>query len=349
MRIGIHPDNMWGTSYSEKWAEFLTAKGVEVKTLNLLESDVLLQLAKCSGVMCRYFHIQQDKQSLQRILYTIEHYLEIPVFPNSRTAWHYDEKVAQSYLLDAIRAPQPLNWIFWDRDRALSWADAACFPVVFKLSVGAGASNVIKIEARDEALKFIEMMFGPGIFPMTMNEYRSDPSIRSLEQMKTLLWRTMHAFKYALLSVYPPLPDTWWKPEHGYALFQEFLPGNSFDTRVTIIGNRAFAFRRMNRPGDFRASGSGIIDYDHCKIDQRCLEIAFETSRSGGFQTMAYDFLYKNESPVICEISYTFVDTGVYSCPGHWDSDLNWHKGQMWPEEAQVIDFMNRITASHGS
>ena len=77
--------------------------------------------------------------------------------------------------------------------------------------------------------------------------------------------------------------------------------------------------------------------------------IAFETSQKGGFQTMAYDFLYKNESPVICEISYTFVDTAVYLCPGHWDSDLNLHKGQMWPEEAQVSGFMNQIAASHGS
>ena len=344
MRIGIHPDNMWGTSYSEKWTEFLTARGVEVITLDLLESDALLQAAKRSGVMCRYFHVQQDKQSLQRILYAIEHYLKIPVFPESQTAWHYDEKVAQWYLFDALRAPQPQSWVFWDRERALSWADTACYPVVFKLSVGAGASNVRKIETRDEALRFIERMFGPGMFPMTMNEYRSDPSIRSLAQMKTLLWRTMHAAKYALFGAYPPLPDTWWKPEHGYALFQEFLPGNAFDTRVTVIGDRAFAFRRMNRPGDFRASGSGNIDYDQGKIDRRCLEIAFETSRKGGFQTMAYDFLYKDKSPVICEICYTFVDTAVYACPGHWDSNLTWHEGKMWPEEAQIEDFITEVS-----
>ncbi len=349
MRIGIHPDNMWGTSYSEKWTEFLAARGVEVKILDLLADDAVLQAAECSGVMCRYFHVQQDKQSLQRILYVIQEYLKIPVFPDSRTAWHYDEKVSQCYLLDALGAPQPQSRIFWDRESALSWADTACYPIVFKLSVGAGASNVIKVEGKDDALKYIELMFGPGKFPMTMNEYRFDSSIRSFAQMKTMLWRTMHAAKYALIGVFPPLPNTWWKPEHGYALFQEFLPGNTFDTRVTVIGNRAFAFQRMNRPGDFRASGSGNIDYDHEKIDLRCLEIAFETSRKGGFQTMAYDFLYKDESPVICEISYTFVDTAVYSCPGHWDSDLNWHKGQMWPEEAQVIDFMKRVVEAYGT
>ena len=35
--------------------------------------------------------------------------------------------------------------------------------------------------------------------------------------------------------------------------FQEFLPGNAFDTRITAIGNRAFGFLRENRPRDFRA------------------------------------------------------------------------------------------------
>lgn len=29
--------------------------------------------------------------------------------------------------------------------------------------------------------------------------------------------------------------------QSGYVLFQEFLPGNSYDTRVTVIGDRAFA------------------------------------------------------------------------------------------------------------
>lgn len=31
------------------------------------------------------------------------------------------------------------------------------------------------------------------------------------------------------------------------------------DTRVTVIGHCAFGYRRYNRPGDFRASGSGRL------------------------------------------------------------------------------------------
>ena len=58
---------------------------------------------------------------------------------------------------------------------------------------------------------------------------------------------------------------------------------------------------------------------------------------------MAYDFLIKENNPVVCEISYTFSDKAVYDCPGHWDSRMQWHGGHMWPEEAQADDFIKNI------
>jgi hypothetical protein len=130
-----------------------------------------------------------------------------------------------------------------------------------------------------------------------------------------------------------------WRRHKNYVLFQRFLPGNNFDTRVTVIGDRAFAFRRMVRDDDFRASGSGRIDYDSTKIDPRCLEIAFATSRKMGFQSMAYDFLRNEDGePEFCEVSYTYVSSAVHNCPGYWDTRLNWHEGHYWPEHLHLID-----------
>ena len=45
--------------------------------------------------------------------------------------------------------------------------------------------------------------------------------------------------------------------EREYVYFQEFLPGNNFDIRIIVIGDKAFGLKRMVRKGDFRASGSG--------------------------------------------------------------------------------------------
>lgn len=351
MIIAIHPDRNWGASFSDRWAEFLSRQGVEVREVDLLRKDFLAQLTGCDGVMWRWGHNPQEKQSAKQILYAIEHRLGIPVFPASRTSWHFDEKIPQWYLLAAMGAPLPDTWIFWDFDAALSWARTAPYPLVFKLSVGAGSSNVLRVASEADAVALVERMFRGGIFPMTMNEYARRILPRSLADLKALASRLKGGTRYALLGEYPTLAPLipWWKPELGYALFQEFLPGNDFDTRVTVIGDRAFAFRRMNRPGDFRASGSGVFDCDPAAIDMRCVEIAFSISCQGEFQSMAYDFLYRNGTPVVCEMSYTFVDSAVQACPGHWDSKLAWHQGNMWPQEAQAADFLVQVTSrSHG-
>jgi glutathione synthase/RimK-type ligase-like ATP-grasp enzyme len=344
MIIGIHPDRTGKESYSEKWQEFLQARNVDVMLLDLLAADGLEQAVRCDGVMWRWVHTPQFKQTAQRILYVIEHHLEIPVFPDSRTAWHYDEKVSQYYLLKTLKAPIPRTLVFWDESAALTWARSAPYPLIFKLAAGAGAANVLKIDHKKEADRLIRQAFREGIFSMTFNEYRSPGGFpRSLSQAQAMLRRLRDAARYLWRGRYPPLPAVWWKPEYGYVLFQEFLPGNDFDTRITVIGERAFGFRRMNRPGEFRASGSGAISFDFGAIDPRCLEIAFALSERAGFQSMAYDFLFKNGEPVIAEISYTFADWAVQACPGHWDRLLSWREGRMWPEEAQVEDFIRRV------
>ena len=351
MIIGIQPDRKGLTrdDYSQKWAEFAVSHGAEVRWLDLLAPDALEQTRGLDGVMWRWTHTPGDKQSARVILYALEHHRGLPAYPNSASAWHFDDKIAQFYLLETLGAPRPLTWVFYEQQRATQWAATnAPYPLVFKLSAGAGSANVLKVNTPQQAQKLIRLMFQRGVFPYHF--YRS--------QHPKLSGRVKHALRLALTRlseaarqiIHPGEPVTypiWWKPEKEYAYFQEFLPGNTFDTRITVIGGRCFGYRRLNRPGDFRASGSGRIEHDPAAIDQRCLHIAADLSRQAGFQSMAYDFLFKDGQPVISEISYAFVDTIVQQCPGHWlatGNGLEWQAGQMWPEEAQVIDFLHAIS-----
>ena len=62
---------------------------------------------------------------------------------------------------------------------------------------------------------------------------------------------------------------------------------------------------------------------------------------------MAYDFLYdKNRNLVLIEINYAFADWAIHNCPGYWDDKLNWHKGQKWPQTAQIEDFLEYINTN---
>lgn len=133
----------------------------------------------------------------------------------------------------------------------------------------------------------------------------------------------------------------------GYVLFQEFLAGNTFDTRVTVIGNRAFGLTRGNRPGDFRASSSGILNYCPDAVDPRCVRTAFRVSGILDAQSLAFDFLRgERGEPVIGEISYCFPRPDfLRDCPGHWDAAMSWHEGHMWPEDGILEDLLKSLPA----
>src|SRR5690606_32059203 len=110
--------------------------------------------------------------------------------------------------------------------------------------------------------------------------------------------------------------------QKGYLLVQEVLDENAVDTRITVIGDRAFGFRRFNRPDDFRASGSGRIDWDQAPIAEDGVRLAFQVARTLGTQSVAVDVLRRGGQPVINEISYYYEGWAIADCPGHWKLPL---------------------------
>ena len=164
----------------------------------------------------------------------------------------------------------PATWLYWDYGQASNFIETAKYPLVFKLSNGASGSNVQRIDTVEEASSLTWHMFHRGIFPRLSIPREATKSssfcIRAayvLEvQYAAIVDRSKDAARYIFKSQFPPLPAHYWKPEFGYIYFQEYLAGNEFDTRIYVIGDHAGALRRLNRPGDFRASGSNRLDYD---------------------------------------------------------------------------------------
>ena len=342
--VGIHRSAEPG--FTVRWAGALEVRGAAVKWLDLLGTAPLEQVRGCVGVMWHWYHYPSEiRWAALPLLRVIEERLRIPVFPDLATCWHYDDKIAQSYLLEALEIPCPKTWIFWREADARAWCEQAEYPVVAKLSGGAGSTNVRLIRSVSEARAYVEECFsGAGV--VARPPLPAGAGARVWARAKRAAKRAAQALPYVLADRFPALPDeTYWMPHKNYALFQEFLPGNEFDTRVTVVGERAFAFRRLNRSGDFRASGSGRIDHDPGAIDARCVTAAFAAARRLGAQSVAFDFLFRGETcePVVGEISYAYADGAVERCPGHWDSRLQWHEGHLWPEEAHVEDFLARI------
>lgn len=316
------------------YERILAYNHIESVRLHADQPDFWEQVKQLDLFILRMKQYDSDLQLARDLLPVIDRQLGVKCYPNLASGWHYDDKVKQYHLLHSLGFPITESWIFYEKSRALDWLNEASFPLVFKLRGGAGSRNVLLVKSRRQARSLVNTMFEPGVFPE--NFFRSGSvRLKHLNPAKEL----RHLGGNLLRRLRGLDPSPYWQRQKNYVLFQRFLPGNTCDTRVTVIGERAFAFRRLVRDQDFRASGSGRIDYDQSKIDPRCLEIALEVSRKMGFQSMAYDFLVNERGePEFCEVSYTYVSRAVYDCPGYWDRDLGWHEGHHWPEHLHLAD-----------
>jgi len=353
MRVAIQPDEFSDPVHaasgnsSPRWAAALQARGHEVRWVDVHRADILDQLAGCDGFLWRHFHTIDMQQIARRLLPVIERELRLCVYPDQATCWHYDDKIAQAHLLQALGIPTPRTWVWFDRDGAERFARAAEYPLVMKLSTGAGSGNVRRIDSAEEALEWIRVLFTYGVTDLSDASFRAAPWLERVREAARFLLRGRPVHRHGLGPGGLHL---------GYALFQQFLADNAFDTRVTVIGDRAFGFRRFNRPGDFRASGSGNIDPDPSAIDLATVRLAFEAARRLGSQSVAIDGLRDGTDRVVGEISYTYSSRAVADCPGHWElrgapasGELVWMPGSMWPEDAQIADFMERLQARSAS
>ena len=143
-------------------------------------------------------------------------------------------------------------------------------------------------------------------------------------------------------------------------LFQEFIEGNAFDTRVVIQGDLAWASRRMVRKGDFRASGSGVSDLSAKAINPAALELTWRLADGIGVRSLVTDVMQRGDEPVMGEFSYTMAAHVVRIWEGHWrrgpdgivwvDEPLDWPRAAFddFITEAQSGDKARLIPATDG-
>jgi len=339
MLVGIH--NTWPHApdyISDVYREILKANSIDYIDLDSNHPDFWKQIENIDFFIYRWAHTDYHHQHAETIIPVIENFYRKPCFPNWPTCWHYDDKIKQSLMLTSMGFPACRHYVFWGEEPAFDWIEnTASFPLVFKLKTGSGSLQVKLIKDKTEATRFLRRMFSKGIITTSqgiLNTYRTF----NYDNYKTLKFFA----KTQLLNRFSmPLTKSWIK-QKNYFYVQKYYKGNEYDTRVQITGARGFAFVRYNRPNDFRASGSNNWSLDHVKIDMEFVKIAFEVSKSFGFQSMAYDFIYdENRKPVIVEISYCFGDYPEFS-NGYWDESLNWHDGRFLPQYFELIDLLGK-------
>ncbi len=338
MLVGIHKDLHKGfTKMLERYEEILKFNGVESIRMDINEPDFWEKVKELDLFIFHWYGTGRQRQVAQTILPIIEGQLGIKCFPSSRANWLYDDKVREYYFLRQNSLPVIPTWIFWNEEDAFEWLKTAELPVVFKLSGGASSENVVLVKDRLYGQQLIKRMFGRGII---------SGHVPGFESMKWKNMFTIERIKRIGGKVKRRLVGEEGNPfeerHKNYVFFQKFLSNNPFDTRVHVIGRRAFPLIRFVREKDFRASGSGKYYLRPDKVDSRCVNIGFDISKRFGFYSMTYDFLYDSSGqPLISEMSYTRPDWGVWICQGYWDDQMNWHEGHFWFQYVVLMDMLN--------
>jgi glutathione synthase/RimK-type ligase-like ATP-grasp enzyme len=337
MKIAIHKSM---GSFSDRWISYCKENDIHYKIVNAYDSDIVSQISDCNAFMWHHHHAQyKDSLFARQLLYSLE-VSGKKVFPNFNTCWHFDDKIGQKYLLETIVAPFVPSYVFYTKNEALEWISRSTFPKVFKLRCGASAANVSLVLTRKEAVRKTRKAFGKGFVQYDWRSQYAE-ELRKFKLGKSSLRNLLRPL-YNCMKTYPTEFAKYRGNEKGYVYFQDFIAGNTFDIRVIVIEEKAFALKRLVRKSDFRASGSGNIIYKKEEIDQRCVKIAFETNDKVKSQCTAFDFVFDiDNNPLIVEISYGFKASAYDACEGYWDKGINWHEETFNPYGWIIENLLN--------
>lgn len=338
MKIGIHHRK---GSFSDRWIEYLEEKKIPYVLLNAFDNDIIKQI-KENKVTHFMWHFNQnyfEDMLHAKTLFRSINQIGIKTFPNEDTYWHFDDKVAQKYLLEALDIPLVKADVFYHQKEAEKYIENTSFPKVFKLKGGAGSINVKLVRTKEQARKIVKQAFGSGFAAFDSWTVFTDTIERFWRQ------KTQHNFlrvvKWGFKGIFVDKQYKVFPKQRNYVYFQEFIPDLTYDIRLIVIGDKCFYLKRNTRDNDFRASGSGMLEFAPGAFNLDAVEIAFKAAKQLNMICVAYDFIFDTkDKPLVVEISYGFQPYVYDQCLGFYDTALNWNESKVNLEYEIIHNFL---------
>jgi glutathione synthase/RimK-type ligase-like ATP-grasp enzyme len=106
--------------------------------------------------------------------------------------------------------------------------------------------------------------------------------------------------------------------QSGYVYYQRFVPGLDKDYRIIVAGDMVFGLERRTRPGDFRASGSGVFKpiFMTTEHEKRAAKYAVNIANSIKTKWCAFDIVFdQTDKAFVLEISSSWLAEAYKNCP----------------------------------
>ena len=137
--------------------------------------------------------------------------------------------------------------------------------------------------------------------------------------------------------------------QKNYVLFQEFVPNRGFDLRVIMVGNSYFGYYRFPRNGDYKASGSGVVEKKEIPLEVLLLAKKVRVCLPKTY-LLAVDFLqdsrdnkyYIIESSIFISIE-TCEQLAINGVVGRYIEDnleFTFEPGRYWLQDLMMQELM---------
>lgn len=327
MKIAIHRNEKLfkhSTLWTTPWIQYCEQNGISYEVVDCYSNGILEKLKDFDCLLWHFSNYSYQDMLFARTILNAAKNLGLKTFPEPEACWHFDDKVAEMYLLQSADAPIPESYTFYTIEDLKNWAETyQSYPIVGKLRCGSGSSNVKLLKSKHDLISYGKKMFQKGYSPAPNLLYKTKSNVKSSKNWETFVKR----FK-RIPDFLETIKKSKMAPrERGYCYLQEFVPNDGFDLKIVVVGDKLSYIVRNTRKGDFRASGGGDLFFDKSYVTADIIKSAFETSERLGVLCMGYDYVVdkRTNTGKIVEMSYGFSHTALMGAEGYWTRDGVWH------------------------
>lgn len=330
-------------SWGQTWINYCKEKDIEYSLIDWKKFGAFEELAAHDIVMWHYSHYSSDEMLFASNILIALKSKGCRVFPDISDSSHFDDKVAQAYLLQALGLKTPINYPLHSPVAVEDWIkNIGKFPVVAKLRTGSGSNNVTLILDEQGLRKYSSKMFAKGMKSSPNTFFKLKSNLRSTKSLKVFIdrFKRIPEFLFSRSSA-KSLPK-----EKGYVYLQEYIDGVDYDLKIAVVGDKLSFVSRGTRPGEFRASGGGTLFYDKKLMDNSMILAAFKAYDALKSDCTGLDMIKdpRTGNPVILEISYGFSSEAQIKANGYFDRNCVWHDIPFDPPRALLDNLVKEIT-----
>lgn len=330
------------TSWGYEWLRACRDLGIDHELVDWRSIDAIERLARHDIVLWHFSHYSADEMRFARPVLAALKAQKCAIFPDGGDSDHFDDKVAQAYLLKSLNLPTPSNYPLHSVGAVEDWIDGVgIFPVVAKLRTGSGSSNVVLLKSAEQLRRYSHRMFQKGFPSRPGAVFKIASNMRSVKSLNDVVSRAKRGpeFLFSWLSA-NRLPR-----ESGYVYLQEFVPSVDHDLKIVVIGEQLSYIGRAVRTGDFRASGGGGLFYDRSLITRTLVETAFQAAAALKSDCTGLDMVIdpRDGRPLILEVSYGFSHTALIAAGEHCDRSGDWHPTPLNAPRAVLDRLLGKI------